>query len=630
MNNVDAQIPFFSRIRSRLTLIFLMVSIIPIILITVVVLRQVDTQSRNQVFNQLESVSLLKSQQIETWLKSGSDLLQIMSTSPQISLALQTPALIPQANIQLNNVVDASSSIEELFLYSPEGVILAASNEVLTGRVVNRQPYFAQSLLDDEYLQPPFFDVSTGELALIATIRIRDGSGDVVAIAAVRYNTDELGNIMIERIGLGETGETYLISQENNYFLTGSRYEDYRLNRAYTSEGIEQALTGQNGQGIYENYQREGVTVFGVYRWIPALESGLLTEISLDEALAPLSAAQNTIIFISAGLLGTVLVIGYIVTTRFVKPITQITQVTSAIAQGDFNQRAQVNQKDEIGLLASAFNNMTQTIQNRTEQLRLARDEAQASQRIAQENSRLKSEFLATMSHELRTPMNAIEGFTSIMLKRMAGVEYNEKAERYLHKVQSNSQRLLGLINDFLDLSRIESGRMQLAHLPISPKEMAHKWRESLGVLAENKGLEFHLMVDPELPETIYGDEEALSKIAINLIGNAAKFTKEGSVSLDLRKQDHNMVVEVKDTGIGIPPHARDFIFEEFRQVDQSSKREFGGTGLGLAIVQKLAREMGGSVSLESDVGVGSTFTVLVPINTENQHEQEMKHATNP
>jgi PAS domain S-box-containing protein len=237
--------------------------------------------------------------------------------------------------------------------------------------------------------------------------------------------------------------------------------------------------------------------------------------------------------------------------------------------------------------------------------------------RLATENARLKSEFLATMSHELRTPMNAIEGFTSIMLKHMGGAEYNEKTARYLEKVHSNSQRLLNLINDFLDLSRIESGRMELSYLPIKPMDLALRWQTSMSSLAERKHLAFLVEVDETLPELVYGDEEALSKIVINLLGNAFKFTSQGHVKLRLTNVDNRLQIEVEDTGIGIPPHAREFIFDEFRQVDQSSKRQYGGTGLGLAIVHKLVREMGGTIALQSTVGEGSTFTVSVPFQRE-------------
>lgn len=244
-------------------------------------------------------------------------------------------------------------------------------------------------------------------------------------------------------------------------------------------------------------------------------------------------------------------------------------------------------------------------------------EDLRVAKRLADENSRVKSEFLSTMSHELRTPMNAIEGFTSIMLRKMGGAEYNEKTERYIGKVHSNSKRLLNLINDFLDLSRIESGRVELAHLPISPKDMAQRWRDVFEGVAIEKGIAFDVTVDANLPETIYGDEESLSKITINLLSNAFKFTDKGMVGLELGRDADHMTIIVSDTGIGIPPHAREYIFDEFRQVDQTSTRQHGGTGLGLAIVSKLVRAMNGTISLESEVDGGSTFTIRVPMKTE-------------
>lgn len=245
--------------------------------------------------------------------------------------------------------------------------------------------------------------------------------------------------------------------------------------------------------------------------------------------------------------------------------------------------------------------------------------ELQAAKRLAEENSRLKSEFLSTMSHELRTPMNAIEGFTSIMLSRMGGVEFNEKTERYITRVNVNSKRLLQLINDFLDLSRVELGRLELAYQPFSPRDLAKRWQTEIGILAEKKNIGFELSLDPHLPEIVYGDEEAISKVAINLLGNAIKFTEQGKVSLSLSNGGENWRISVADTGIGIPPHAREYVFEEFRQVDQTSKRKYGGTGLGLAIVHKYTRNMGGTVTLQSEVSVGSTFTVTLPIQSKHE-----------
>ena len=248
------------------------------------------------------------------------------------------------------------------------------------------------------------------------------------------------------------------------------------------------------------------------------------------------------------------------------------------------------------------------------EQLQESLQELEIASALARESNRLKSEFLATMSHELRTPMNAIEGFTSIMLSGMGGTQFNEASRRYLERINANSKRLLGLINDFLDLSRIESGRLKLVSIPIAPHELALRWRDQVSGLAQSKNLELNVHIDDALPETVYGDEENISRIAINLLGNAIKFTEAGRIDMRLYLQDkETWALEVKDTGIGIPPHAREFIFDEFRQVDNSSKRQHGGSGLGLAIVQKLTRAMKGNIVLNSEVGEGSTFTILLP-----------------
>ncbi len=335
------------------------------------------------------------------------------------------------------------------------------------------------------------------------------------------------------------------------------------------------------------------------------------------------------VLFVSLGV-GAVLFISRTITL----PLRSMMGATQRIAEGDLSQRVAIKSGGELIALADAFNHMTVQLQanikqleQRTEELNqsnaelgtmnqaleVARNEALAAQEIAQENSRLKSEFLSTMSHELRTPLNAIEGFTSIMLSGM-GIELSAQAENMVQRISSNSKRLLDLINDFLDLSRIESGRLELVKEPVSPAQLAEKWRSEVGVLAEEKGIAFIVNVKPELPDILFSDVDALSKIVINLLSNAFKFTHSGQVSLNLSRANDEWEIAVTDTGIGIPPHAREYIFDEFRQVDGSSKREYGGTGLGLALVQKLSRALGGNVVLESEVGVGSTFSVTLPL----------------
>ncbi|RMG79520.1 MAG: hypothetical protein D6712_19575, partial [Chloroflexi bacterium] len=292
-----------------------------------------------------------------------------------------------------------------------------------------------------------------------------------------------------------------------------------------------------------------------------------------------------------------------------------------------------LERNDEIGELATAFNQMASNLQSARDELATINQELeqrvqertaelQVAMKEAQEASRLKDEFLATMSHELRTPLNAIIGFQGVI--EMSG-ELGERNSYLLKRLRVNAERLLNLINDILDISRIESGRFELIPTTLSVNSIAQNVREQLGVLAEEKGLQMAVEVDPNMPEAVVVDEEALMKIITNLISNAVKFTEEGEVRMIIRRDDSNWQVVVRDTGIGIPAHKQEVIFERFRQVDGSSTRAYGGTGLGLAIVRQLALAMGGTVQVRSEIDKGSEFTVTLPLmhETLSQSPQE-------
>jgi PAS domain S-box-containing protein len=223
-----------------------------------------------------------------------------------------------------------------------------------------------------------------------------------------------------------------------------------------------------------------------------------------------------------------------------------------------------------------------------------------------------KDQFLATMSHELRTPLNAVLGYSGIATMQY---ELPPQVVHMMERIKMNSKRLLNLINDILDISRINANRVEIVQRPVQTATLARGWHEDFGEQMRTKGLEFNLEIDPTLPETIIGDEERLSQIAHNLINNALKFTENGSINLAVRKQDDaTWSIAISDTGVGIPDTWHHLIFDEFRQVDGTSKRKYGGAGLGLSIVQKLCRLMGGNIRVASKVGEGSTFTVTLPL----------------
>jgi signal transduction histidine kinase len=232
----------------------------------------------------------------------------------------------------------------------------------------------------------------------------------------------------------------------------------------------------------------------------------------------------------------------------------------------------------------------------------------------AREANRLKSQFLATMSHELRTPLNAIIGFAEVMMMGLTG-EVSPQAQHTTQRIHHNSERLLKLIDDLLDISKIEAGRVEVLRQPIEPASLLGDVRLALQPQADEKRLDLITEVDRNLPPQIVGDPQRLEQIILNLGTNAIKFTEQGKVVITLRRFDSDQWgIVVEDTGIGIPAHAQEFVFEKFRQVDGTSRRAYGGTGLGLAIVKELALLMDGNVRVESEPNIGSTFTVTLPL----------------
>ena len=239
--------------------------------------------------------------------------------------------------------------------------------------------------------------------------------------------------------------------------------------------------------------------------------------------------------------------------------------------------------------------------------LRIAKDEAEAA-------NRAKSEFLANMSHEIRTPMNAVLGFTEVL--RRGYHRDDDEMRRHLDTIHRSGKHLLDLINDILDLAKVESGRMELEQAPCAAHAIVREVVEVMAVRAEEKGLTLRLTATGELPERIVTDAVRLRQIVTNLVGNALKFTARGEVhvrlSLDRDRPDAFLVVAVRDSGVGIPKDRLEAIFEPFVQAEESTTRQFGGTGLGLTISRKFARAMGGEITVASVPGRGSVFPLRI------------------
>jgi PAS domain S-box-containing protein len=254
--------------------------------------------------------------------------------------------------------------------------------------------------------------------------------------------------------------------------------------------------------------------------------------------------------------------------------------------------------------LRRAHDELEQKVEERTRRL-------QAANARLRELDRLKSEFLATMSHELRTPLNSIIGFTHILREGLAG-PVNDEQRKQLGMVANSASHLLTLINDLLDLSRIESGRMEIADNDIDCLQLLEEIRQTLAPLVNSKGLALHVEVLAPVRH-VRSDRKKLFQILLNLANNAVKFTEHGSVTVRLSQAQSTLIFDVIDTGIGIGKENMPLLFEAFRQIEGSSRRRYEGTGLGLHLSLRLARLLGGDIRVTSEPGRGSTFSLIVP-----------------
>jgi signal transduction histidine kinase len=471
----------------------------------------------------------------------------------------------------------------------------------------SQDPKFTAAKSGGTYFSPVYFRKETEPYMTIAVAGTSEEAGITVAEVNLKFIWD-----VISRIKIGAKGLAYVVDSSGQLIAhpdISLVLQKLNLSALPQVKSAREARTGDDAGRFAISRNLKGAEVLTAHAGIPPLGWHVFVEQPLAEAFAPLYASlARTGLLLLAGLVLAVAASLY-VARRMVTPIRAIQAGAAQFATGKLDQRIEVHTGDELEALASEFNGMAKQLQESYASLERKVDERTRELEIA---NRHKSEFLANMSHELRTPLNAIIGFSEVLQERMFG-EMNEKQTEYINDIHGSGKHLLSLINDILDLSKIEAGRMELDltrfHVPAAISN-------ALTLMRERAGRHFVALsstVDERIGE-ITADERKFKQILLNLLSNAVKFTPEGGkVDVRARRLDSSVEVAVADTGIGIAPADHKAVFEEFRQLGTDYTKKAEGTGLGLALTRKFVELHGGSIQLESEPGKGSTFTFTLP-----------------
>ena len=636
----------------RVASFFLLLSLVAGAAIGGVAFARAREALKQAAYNRLSVTATLKEQEIDRWLEACERDFLLITQFPDVQANLKiilrhTPGDLDyqQANNILfeyfQNIAELKPKFVEIFLLDRSNRIIVSTDKSREGKyeIATNLTYF-EEVESGETFSPAFYrSPTTGKPAVTYAAPIRDEAGVRQGVIAAELNLTRIDQIVREKTGLGETGETYLVGSlvGRTTFISRERPHTQELPEEPHSEGIDAAMQGERGAGLYLNYA--GVPVIGLYHWLNDQDLALLVEMSQAEAFDPARRLAGVIMLVGLVSAG-VLFIGVNGLTR---------QLTLSRKQ----------------------------LENYSRQLKQKAQEAEAA-------NQAKSQFLANMSHELRTPLNAILGFTQL-LTRTASV--NPTQLKHLAIVSRSGEHLLTLINDVLEMSKIEAGRITLNESSFDLHRLLISLEEMLRIKADAAGLQLKFDLASDVPQYITTDEGKLRQILINLLGNGIKFTQQGRVVLRVRANEAGEAAggaegageamgrwgrwrewrskgaggqgsrgadgemeyiafrfrggvqanpnskirnlkfkvpnsfpsilhfEVADTGPGIAPSELEGLFEPFVQTHSEQKKQ-QGTGLGLAISRQFVRLLGGDLTVNSTVGRGAVFAFDISVRS--------------
>jgi signal transduction histidine kinase len=549
---------------------------------------------------------------IEQYLKQGERLVGEMSTLPWVSGQLNTR----DRRDEYYRLMKLAPSISEMRAIDANGkerlkVSRIDVDEFDSGRDLRNDATFRMAMASGTGYSTTYFKHGSEPYLLMG---VRDKVNGGVArqegwVTLVELNLRFIGDV-VKQIHAGDKGQAYVIDRTNH--LVAHPNASYVLRQSDLSKLPHiTALRGSAGQlpGSIDGVSLEGEKVLAAFAPVGVADWWIIVEQPLSAALGPVySTILRTGILFMLGIV-VALAASYWLARRLTEPVVTVQRGAQQIGSGDLGTRIHVNTGDEIESLADEFNRMASRLEESYTGLEQKVQEKTAQLELA---NRHKSEFLANMSHELRTPLNAVIGFSDVLKEQYFGT-LNEKQMEYARDINASGQHLLSLINDILDLSKIEAGKMELDAQTFSLRGAAGN---SLTLIRE-RALRQNLTVEAHFADgldDVVADERKVKQVLINLLSNAVKFSyPNGRVFLTANRVQSDIVVSVSDTGPGIPPADQAIIFEEFKQLNTMNTAKHEGTGLGLSLARRFVELHGGRIWVESEEGRGATFSFTLP-----------------
>ena len=718
----------------RLVGYFLVLSLVTVGLMAYIALVRATDALEQVAFDQLYRVAILKEEAIKQWVDDSRQDVILMAESVEVRTkaetllrknlsASPTQKVYRYLSNYFNSVIQNKPAFYEVFILTDTGARVALSTDkAQEGKYRVDDSFFKQGK-QTTYVQEVYAAPFTLKPTITISTPLYSVDGRRLGVLAAHLNLVRIEDIIRERIALGFSMKTYIVDQFHTP-VSSERFGQREFMAGMYSEGIDRALQGYDGEGLYLNYA--GEPVIGVYRWLDDQKLAFITEMHQEEAFAPARRLLLWIVLTGLTVAGGLVVGVYLIAQRIARPILAITHTATRIAAGDLTLMVPVSTRDEIGRLALTFNQMTthlrslyEEIQGRAQYFRslteknfdvilvldrdyvvryaspsierllgyrpidligsrklmdlihpddiqkinmiftrtvelhirhqdggwciieatgnnllhdphlegivlnahdiTARKQVEAelyqAKEVAEASNQAKSVFLANMSHELRTPLNAIIGYSELLKEESEDLKHDGYTED-LEKIRDSGKHLLSLINDVLDLSKIEAGKMELDLATFDVATMVEDVVATVQPLAKENANSLTVRMDDD-PGAMYADLVKVRQCLFNLLSNACKFTTQGSISLCVAHRTSNgrpfISYAVRDTGIGMKEEQVARLFQPFTQADASTTRKYGGTGLGLTITKQFCLMMGGDITVESTLDQGSTFTLWIP-----------------